>query len=79
MEELGPTTKWFRGFNSGLEQSFLMASALSRAGISALNDLKALLNSITQRVANLNPEELSNLTDEERIEAGSLASELDNV
>lgn len=69
----------FQSFNNDLEQSFLLASTLSRAGISALNDLKAHLDSVTQQVAGIDAETLSTMTEEERIKSCMGASEEDNA
>lgn len=47
MEEYGPRTLAFHSFNNDLEQSFLLAGIVSRAGVSAMDELVTQVHAAT--------------------------------
>lgn len=62
MEQFGPTTAVFESFNQDLESSFLLASLLGDAFVTASSELKSSLDLIIQRSAGIDALTLSRMT-----------------
>ncbi|MEW6212081.1 MAG: hypothetical protein AB1631_27240 [Acidobacteriota bacterium] len=77
MKQFGQRTTAFRSFNNDLEQSFLLAGAVSRGGISAMKDCMSSLDSVIQKVSGVDAEAIGKMTDEDKVKVCLGASEKD--
>ena len=78
MEQFGRRTREFYNFSSDLDQAFLLAQALSRAGLTALGEVGNHVNCLVQNVAGVTAEQLAAMTNEEKMQISARASADEN-